>query len=409
MGAWSSKPFGNDTALDWVSFLETSLDSNGILNALDIVKNEKIPDSKISEEGYAACCVVLAASQEKPSKVPPEVKEWIKYSAYVPTENDLELSIHCLQKIIENSELRDLWKETSSFKTWNKGIRQLLANLNAVDKESLPHREKFIPKSLHKLFAYPNVDENNDIQSMLMTKLRNLKDVNKESAATAWELPLMLAMQHGNLDAAKLLFSMGANFTDSQGRTMLSLACQNNLFEVVKMLLEKGVVPIKMVDCNVRSNTYQNDEWEIADDFTVRWPENYPFKLALENKSTPIETVKLLIQYGSDLKGIDINGYSSLYYAVNGGNQQIIQYILESNSIDINFQNGGHKVTALFQSVCANNLAIVKLLLKFNGNPNIPDRHNRTCLDMTKNEQMRKILIGSGAKISSELGLTFKV
>ncbi len=405
MGTWSCKSFGNDTALDWIESFTDSLDTEIIKNffiKLDITEEWSTETCDIC---YAAASIVHSASHEPPSKVPSELKQWIKYSAFVPDKQTIELAINSLEKIVINSKLRELWSETSSFSTWQKQTNALLMDLRSIQLESLPIRVPYIPKTLSKLFSFPAASSNQDIKSLIMSKLNTLKDINKEIVVEELPVPpIYLSVKYKIPEAFDYLINKGAVYNEQQGYEMLCLACNTNQVYFINKLLKMGIKPVKFETFDVSFNTYHRELVTAEKKTIVEWPVSLPLQYALENQYTPIETIQLLAEFGVDISYVDINGYSSLHYAICGLNIEVIKYLLDSKKIDIDFRNGGFNTTALYTAVANNNLDIVKVLLGYSADPNIPDRHNRTCLDIVKDQQISNELTRAGAKTSKQLG-----
>ncbi len=137
MGAWGHKNFENDDAGDWVYDLEMSNDKSVIHQALDgVLTNEdylEAPDCCIA---LAAAEVVLAGRTGGHARVPEDVSSWlkrkhgfIKKKPVTFESEDVSKSIEAISKIVESSELKELWEESDDFQPWLELENDLIAKL----------------------------------------------------------------------------------------------------------------------------------------------------------------------------------------------------------------------------------------------------------------------------------------
>ncbi|MDG5974333.1 hypothetical protein H010_03662 [Hydrogenophaga taeniospiralis CCUG 15921] len=137
MGAWGHKNFENDDAGDWVYDLEKSKDKSVIHQALDTVLNNQeyleAPDCCVA---LAAAEVVYAGKTSDHSRVSEDVSAWlnrkhgfIKKKAITFDSEDVSKSIQAVGKILDSSELKELWEESDDFQSWVDLQIELIANL----------------------------------------------------------------------------------------------------------------------------------------------------------------------------------------------------------------------------------------------------------------------------------------
>ena len=137
MGAWGHKNFENDDACDWVYDLEKSKDKSIIHQALNLIINNKeyleCPDCC---NALAAANVVLAGITGEYNRVTDEVTIWLKkkYGLFrkksvIFDKSDVSIAIHACKKIMESSELKELWEETEEFDNWVKEVSDLINKL----------------------------------------------------------------------------------------------------------------------------------------------------------------------------------------------------------------------------------------------------------------------------------------
>lgn len=117
MGAWGTKPLDNDGALDLKTEWDDTNDIEVIENALDTVLSgdaEEYIDVIDGESAIAAVYIVVNDVTEIPN---------VQYTAL------LQKSAGVLGRLVENSELKDVWAETESFGDWLSGIVELMKQI----------------------------------------------------------------------------------------------------------------------------------------------------------------------------------------------------------------------------------------------------------------------------------------
>lgn len=113
MGTWNATPFGNDTAMDWMSELTSHVDGSGFLvSTLAQIESSDFPDAPEAEEALAAAAVVAAAATDPIGGIVADIKGWISTSGFAPDPDVLDCALRALAAIRNKSELRDLWDES---------------------------------------------------------------------------------------------------------------------------------------------------------------------------------------------------------------------------------------------------------------------------------------------------------
>jgi len=125
MGAWGFKTFENDYALDWVDSLICQNKKDMVIRALKEIElnNEYIEGPECSE---ALCAIELISSikSEDSSNLTEELLEWINekrgllMKSITFSQSEIDLAISTLQKIINDSELKELWQESDNYQEW---------------------------------------------------------------------------------------------------------------------------------------------------------------------------------------------------------------------------------------------------------------------------------------------------
>ncbi|XP_071095493.1 putative ankyrin repeat protein RF_0381 [Haliotis cracherodii] len=150
-----------------------------------------------------------------------------------------------------------------------------------------------------------------EIAKYLITKTTVDIDGERKGGRT----PVMLAALHGLGEVFYLLVSKGADLTrvTASQENILHLACDGLNVEIVKYILTQNIVD----DINSRA-----------------WHGKTPLMNAalIQNK----EAFDLLVKKGANLILVDNNDNNILHYASEGGNVDIVEYILAQNIVDIN-------------------------------------------------------------------------
>ncbi len=203
------------------------------------------------------------------------------------------------------------------------------------------------------------------------------------------------APSEAQLDAAtefiannKLTLNLNLNITDAYGNTALHLAAMNNNLELAKLLLKHGV---KINGLNQFGNSplhvasmYGHDEIISA---IHQANENSIHQLTMNDESAlclavlhhNLETVKLLVSYGSNVNEIGINGIPLIYTALYHHSFEISDYLLSDPRINVHFQleNGN---TLLHLAVLVNAQEMIQPLLSKQVDLSVQNRDGKTPL-----------------------------
>lgn len=132
MGAWGVSPFENDEAMDWVGGLLDRGDPAIVRDALTTVTqidaNEYV-DVTTASEGLAAAAVVAAALGESDVMLPDELPEWIA-SHLSALRAEQANAARAVERIVADSELAELFRESQSADDWLQELRRLLSVLS---------------------------------------------------------------------------------------------------------------------------------------------------------------------------------------------------------------------------------------------------------------------------------------
>lgn len=131
MGVWGAKSFENDDALDWVCELSDATDAEPIRDALNVIVECGEEYLELSECSAAvAAAEVVAALKGFPDLNPPEeVTEWMQRHKPTASPALIALALKALEKILSDSELKDLWDESESAAEWYDAMSDLSRRL----------------------------------------------------------------------------------------------------------------------------------------------------------------------------------------------------------------------------------------------------------------------------------------
>lgn len=130
MGAWGVDSFANDDALDWVAELE----ERG-LPAVDAALGGVLELEDEYLEAPAACAAIAAAevvaalAGHPATTLPPEVTEWVAAHRGGFQPELVALARRAVERIVAESELRELWAESEELGAWEVSVADLRSRL----------------------------------------------------------------------------------------------------------------------------------------------------------------------------------------------------------------------------------------------------------------------------------------
>jgi len=129
MGTWGLSPFENDNASDWVWVLAEAKDTSVLSDALEaVISEEEIFEG--CEEALAAAEVVAALRGKALEELPEEVNAFVKEQGKKPPSAKLvKLAVTAVERIAEESDLKERWDETDDAKDWQVSLKDLLKRL----------------------------------------------------------------------------------------------------------------------------------------------------------------------------------------------------------------------------------------------------------------------------------------
>jgi tetratricopeptide (TPR) repeat protein len=132
LGSWDVSVFGNDESRAWLAELIGASNCEPIfralVNAAKIGKDEYLqaPDC---ERALAAAELVACARGKASGEVPPNLKAWLAEQRFVAGAQIVDMAIQVIERIVTNSELKELWDDTDSKQEWLDCVESLRGRL----------------------------------------------------------------------------------------------------------------------------------------------------------------------------------------------------------------------------------------------------------------------------------------
>jgi hypothetical protein len=127
MGAWGSDSFENDDAADWLGQFCDAPNKQSIADALATVVDMDAADYLEAPDccvGIAAAEIVAAQKGAPNPKLAMEAKACIT-KLEAADANIISLALKALERIKNNSELKELWDESETSAEWYSSISNL--------------------------------------------------------------------------------------------------------------------------------------------------------------------------------------------------------------------------------------------------------------------------------------------
>ncbi|MEZ5939274.1 MAG: DUF4259 domain-containing protein [Hyphomonadaceae bacterium] len=130
MGAWSHRSFDNDDALDFIEEVEADGEP-AVANAFEVVNHLgaddylEAPDASVA---VAAAELVAAALGKPLAGLPDEARALVPK---IRTQKTLRgPALKAVTRVLEDSELLGLWKESKDFEPWRESVSDLIGRLS---------------------------------------------------------------------------------------------------------------------------------------------------------------------------------------------------------------------------------------------------------------------------------------
>ena len=132
MGTWGYGSFDNDDAADWVYEFESSGRAAvaAALRRVSELADGKYLEAPEATTALAAAEIVAAAHDGDQSKLSDEARS--AFAAHLQSLTgslDIATARRVVERIVRQSELKDLWEETDESQNWLNEVNSLLARL----------------------------------------------------------------------------------------------------------------------------------------------------------------------------------------------------------------------------------------------------------------------------------------
>jgi len=135
MGAWGHTNFDNDTAQDFVAEVEEG-GIDRIVSAIDVInaiEEDAYVDSNLATEALAAIEYIATAKDRMAEDFPEDAEDWVNaHKAQLLTIRGIVAkSQKAIDRIKNNSELKEFWEETEDFGKWTSVLDDLNTRISA--------------------------------------------------------------------------------------------------------------------------------------------------------------------------------------------------------------------------------------------------------------------------------------
>jgi ankyrin repeat protein len=189
---------------------------------------------------------------------------------------------------------------------------------------------------------------------------------------------LQQAVESGAAEAVQLLFEHGANAAfgpDSEARTnALGMAAFEDYIDIVRLLLDHGTLIV---------------------------PDAAGMTALHRAAGEHFETACLLIAHGADIRAVDSDGRSVLYFASKHGHAPLVRFLLNHG---LEAQEPGQSNSALQQAAAGGHTETVRLLLAHGADAKALDSNGDTMLHSAacgRSGEIVRLILGHGADVNA--------
>jgi Domain of unknown function (DUF4259) len=123
--------FENDAAAEWFLHVEEAVDPGAVMATAidDVLSAAEEPDLHPSCEAVAAAELLACCAGQLPDRLPDNVKGWVQANGHGPHTDEVAMAIDAVDRVREESELRDLWEPDGEYPQWLAALDDLLSRL----------------------------------------------------------------------------------------------------------------------------------------------------------------------------------------------------------------------------------------------------------------------------------------
>jgi ankyrin repeat protein len=181
-----------------------------------------------------------------------------------------------------------------------------------------------------------------------------------------------LAIFNNHFNSADILINSGAILDEITGKELLEYSIDNENYNCITLIINNGFSKVDEKLKYYMSNKCLN--WYLNQSFTITNTESISIDLAISKG-----LINIVEKFIKNNDKIDNSLLFNCLVPNSKNHLQILELLLNTKQFDINFQNSTNE-TLIFRA-CQNGLIdFVKLLLKFNANPEIANDKGNNCL-----------------------------
>ena len=131
MGEWGTASFENDPASDWFLLVEEAVDPGVVIaSALDgAVGEPEYLGLDESCEALAAAELSASCAGHASARLPDNVRYWVDTHPHQPHDSEIDQAVQAVQRVREESQLRDYWERTVDRDKWLREVDDLTRRL----------------------------------------------------------------------------------------------------------------------------------------------------------------------------------------------------------------------------------------------------------------------------------------
>jgi hypothetical protein len=131
VGEWGAASFENDAATDWFLVVEEAVDPGVVIaSALDgAVGESEYLGLDQSCEALAAAELFASCAGHASARLPDNVRYWVDTHPHQPHDSEIDQAVQAVQRVREESELRDYWEPRVDRDRWLGEVDDLTRRL----------------------------------------------------------------------------------------------------------------------------------------------------------------------------------------------------------------------------------------------------------------------------------------